>query len=1026
MSGGRQYAALACKSNYSFLEGASHPHELLMAAKELGISSIGIADRDGVYGMVRAQVAAEEAGVGLHVGATIHLAHGVEVVLLVVDSVGYANLCHLISLGRLRCVKGEARASLHEVCEHAEGLVAIASPRPELASAFAGRLYAPISRHRGEHDGAREREIRRLAARYDLPLVACNEVLYHHPERQALHDVLTCIRAKTSLAKAGTRIRGNAQHALLSGDEFWSLFSDSPQACKNTLRIAEECSYSLREIHYRYPSETLGTGESSDERLHSLCWQGLRSHYGDCPKDRVVEQLKRELSLIEELEYSGYFLTMVEIVLFCRREEILCQGRGSAANSLVCFCLGITAINPAEMDLLFERFISRERAEPPDIDLDIEHRRREEVIQFVYEKYGREKAAMVCNFIRYRPKSAVRDVGKVLGIPELLLDQSAKLLSRQSRVELEILAQAGLDTESASVRHLEHLSNLLLDFPRHLSIHPGGFLLGSSAIHSIVPIENGTMAGRTVIQWDKEDVEELKLFKVDLLGLGALHHLHLCFDLIEQHRGKELSMGTLPQGCQATYEMMSRGDTIGVFQIESRAQMSMLPRLRPKNFYDLVIEISIIRPGPITGGMVHPYLRRRNGEEETDYAHPMLEPILKKTLGVPLFQEQVMRLAMVAADYSPGEADQLRRDMAAWRKKGRMEAHHERLLSRMVAKGIPEEFAERVFQQILGFGEYGFPESHAASFALISYATSWLKWHYPVEFVCGLLNAQPMGFYSPATIVGDAQRHGVVVRAIDCSKSDWFCSLEPCSDSEHGYALRMGLCYVKGLSQDEVTGLLGARHFRPFENIADLARRARLNQKAQVALAEAGAFACFGGQRRDDLWSVYGGRSGRSDSLVLSDKPQGPPKTSERFASLSRFEEVHWDLERSNHSAKGHVLASLRPHLEAANYASSAGIAGMKDGSQARYAGVVICRQRPGTAKGVTFMTLEDECGFVNLVVWENVFTRYQHIAKTVSFLAVSGKVQSQEGVVHLIAERLWQPEVSSSAEIRESSRDFR
>ncbi len=1026
MSGTRRhYVPLACKSNYSFLEGASHPHELATMAKVLGIPSIGIADRDGVYGMVRAQVAAEDAGIGLHVGATIHLAGGTEIVVLVKDAEGYANLCHLISLGRLRCVKGESRTHLHELCEHARGLIAIARPEAELADAFAGNLFAPISRHRGEDDGARERDFRTQATRFSVPLVACNEVLYHHSVRQPLHDVLTCIRAKTTLAKAGTKIRGNAEHALLSCEEFWSLFADSPEACTNTLRIAEQCSYSLREIHYRYPSEVDGNGQSSYQRLHALCWRGIEKHFGQEPGEKVRAQLTRELTLIDELEYSGYFLTMVEIVLFCEREEILCQGRGSAANSLVCFCLGITAINPAEMELLFERFISRERAEPPDIDLDIEHRRREEVIQYVYKRYGREKAAMVCNFIRYRPKSAVRDVGKVLGIPQFLLDQSAKLLSRHSAVELDVLGQAGLDIESPTVCHLERLSNELLDFPRHLSIHPGGFLLGSSPIHTIVPIENGTMAGRTVIQWDKEDVEELKLFKVDLLGLGALHHLHLCFDLLKTHRDLTLSMGSLPQDCSATYEMMSRGDTIGVFQIESRAQMSMLPRLRPKNFYDLVIEISIIRPGPITGGMVHPYLRRRNGEEEAQYPHPLLEPILKKTLGIPLFQEQVMRLAMVAADYSPGEADQLRRDMAAWRKKGRIEAHHERLTSRMVAKGISEEFAERVFQQILGFGEYGFPESHAASFALISYATSWLKWHYPVEFACGLLNAQPMGFYSAATIVGDGQRHGVVVRPIDCSVSVWHCTMEKCPEAEHGYALRMGLCYVKGLGQEEVARLLAARECRPFRDIADLARRARLNKKAQVALAESGALVCFGGHRRDDLWAVYGGMPGRDDTLVMSEKAHLRRQRESEFVPLSEFEEVLWDLGRNGHSPKGHPLASLRSQLTACDFLSAGGVACAKHGAQVRYAGLVICRQRPGTAKGVTFMTLEDESGFVNLVVWENVFTRYQCVAKTASFLAVSGKVQSQEGVVHLIAEHLWQPEISESTAIRQSSRDF-
>ncbi len=1022
----RSYVPLNCKSNYSFLEGASHPHELMSQAKKLGLPSLGLVDRDGVYGMVRAHIAARDESIGLHVGATIGMDDGRDILMFAMDADGYANLCHLITVGRLRCVKGESKVYRHEVCAHARGLIAIGSPHADLVDALAGRFYVPISRHYRIGDSTQERRMRKAADRYGLPLVACNEVLYHERERQALHDVLTCVRHQCRLTEAGTRIAANSEHALLSADAFWDLFRDSPEACHNTLRIAEQCQFSLGQIHYRYPAEIEESGESSSQRLRRLSVAGLEERFAHKRSATVVEQLFKELSLIEELEYSGYFLTMVEIVQFCRREGIVCQGRGSAANSLVCFCLGITAINPAEMQLLFERFISRERAEPPDIDLDIEHRRREEVIQFVYEKYGRDKAAMVCNFIRYRPKSAVRDVGKVLGVPEVLLAQCAKGLSRYSSVELEVLVEAGLDPESSACRHLLRLSNQLLDFPRHLSIHPGGFLLGHQPVHSIVPIENGTMAGRTVIQWDKEDIEELKLFKVDLLGLGALHHLHLCFDLLEKHLGLTLSMASLPQGCAETYAMMSRGDTIGVFQIESRAQMSMLPRLRPKNFYDLVIEISIIRPGPITGGMVHPYLRRRNGEEVPEYPHPSLEPVLKKTLGVPLFQEQVMRLAMVAADYSPGEADQLRRDMAAWRKKGRIERHRDVLISRMMAKGISQEFAERVFQQICGFGEYGFPESHAASFALIAYATSWLKWHHPVVFTCGLLNAQPMGFYSVATIVRDAQRHGVEIRGICIGHSAWDCTMEKvdsCSENKSdGYALRVGLRFVKELGERDAERLIASRSMRPFSDLEDALHRSGLGHKAQVALAEAGAFSSFGSDRRDDLWFVYSNRAGSVDTLRMPNRDTQKVELSE----LSLLEEVVWDLQRSGHSTAGHPMQAFRSLLRKENYVSSAELRLVPDGGRAHCAGVVICRQRPGTSKGVTFMTLEDEQGFINVVIWQSVFERYQQIAKGVALVAIAGKVQNQEGVVHLVAERLWDPEIAMGGDAAGVSRDFR
>jgi error-prone DNA polymerase len=746
-------------------------------------------------------------------------------------------------------------------------------------------------------------------------------------------------------------------------------------------------------------------GTTSADWLRQLTLDGARERYGDQIPAGVVDQIEKELQIIEALDYPGYFLTMREIVKFCREKQILCQGRGSAANSAVCYCLGVTAIDPVRMGLLFERFLSKERAEPPDIDLDIQHDRREEVIQHVYEKYGRDHAAMVANVIRYRSRSALRDVGKALGFSETSLDRAAKFLSSYDGVDPRTLRQMGFDTSKGLNKQLLELTNDILDFPRHLSIHPGGFLLGHEPVHDIVPIENGAMPDRTVIQWDKNDLDDLGLFKVDLLGLGGLTQLDLCFKLLHQHRGIDYSMATIPPDDSSVFDMICKSDTVGVFQIESRAQMAMLPRLKPRNFYDLVIEISIVRPGPITGGMVHPYLRRRSGKETEEYPHPSLEPVLKKTLGVPLFQEQVMRLAVVAADYTPGEADQLRRDMAAWHRTGRMERHRERLITRMQAKGIAPQFAERVFEQIRGFGEYGFPESHAASFALIAYATAWLKCHYPAEFACALLNAQPMGFYAPATIVDDAKRHGVIVRPVDVQVSEWDCTLETCEANVGGFAVRMGLRYVKGLGETDWESIACGRRSAPFISVGDFVRRTTLDESVLGTLAEAGAFDGLDTDRRTALWDVRRLARSREESLSLPDREITP-----LFQSLNPFEEVKWDYYTTSHSPRRHPLAPMRASLIQQRLPDARTVMSMKNGEKVQYAGLVICRQRPGTAGGVVFMTLEDETGFVNVVVWESVFKRYSVLAKTVSFLGITGTLQVEDGVVHLVAEKLWEP----------------
>ncbi|MFQ5684512.1 MAG: error-prone DNA polymerase [Candidatus Binatia bacterium] len=1027
------YVPLWCKSNFSFLEGASHPDELVEEAYRLGLSALALTDRDGLYGIVRAHAKARDVGLRLIVGSQVTVDDGSVIVLLVQDRSGYSNLCRLLTTGHLRSAKGQSAVTWNEVCGHAVGLIALwagdwsrfvktVNRDPvagNLHDAFADRLYAMVARHHRDKETEQELGLRQRAARYGIPLVAANEVLYHTPARRRLQDVLVAIRCGVPVSSCGQRLKPNAEYGLKSPFAFAKLFSDDPLAFARTQEVAERCTFSLAEIRYRYPAQRLPDGTTSSQWLHHLTLEGARRRYnGEVPPE-VLNQLEKELQLIEALDYPGYFLTMSEIVEFCREREILCQGRGSAANSAVCYCLGITAIDPVRMGLLFERFISKERAEPPDIDLDIQHNRREEVIQHVYEKYGRDHAAMVANVVRYRARSAVRDVGKALGLPETSLDRVAKFLSSYDGIDLEALRQLGLDSGVPMHRHLQQLANKILDFPRHLSIHPGGFLLGNEAVCSIVPIENATMPGRTIIQWDKEDLENLGLFKVDLLGLGGLTQLDFAFRLLRRQRGIELSMATVPPEDPATFNMIRQADTLGVFQIESRAQMAMLPRLRPQKFYDLVIEISIVRPGPISGGMVHPYLRRRNGKEPVEYPHPALIPVLEKTLGVPLFQEQVMRLAIIAADYTPGEADQLRRDMAAWHQTGRMERHHERLTMRMRAKGIAPEFAERVYQQIRGFGEYGFPESHAASFALIAYATAWLKCHYPAEFTCALLNAQPMGFYAPATIVEDAKRHNVVVRPLDVKKSAWDCMLETPVEHIGGLAVRMGLRYVKGLGGADWERIEAARRVSPFLSTEDFVRRTALDEHKLSALAEAGAFDGFNIDRRTVLWDIRRFARTRNDSLTLE-----VPEATPIFDPLSSFEEIMWDHRTASHSPRGHLLEPLRADLTSQGLPDAHTIMSMRNGEKVRYAGLVNCRQRPGTAGGVVFMTLEDETGFVNIVLWEGVFERYAVLAKTAGFLGVTGTLQLAEGVVHIVADKLWTPDVSSNP-IKLPSHDF-
>ena len=1021
------YAALWCKSNYSFLHGASHPEELVETASQEGLGALALTDRNGVYGVVKAHDRTKTAPVPLILGAEVTVTSPSTLVLLAQNREGYARLCSLLTLGHVNQPKGQFQVTWPQVADHAEGVVALWRPEGPgqnldvelsvLADAFRGRAYAMVSRHRWVNDALAERETLEWSRRYGLPPVAVTEVLYHRPERQELQDAMTCIRHGVRLADAGTRLKPNAEHALKASGEFAALYSDRPEWVTQTLDIADQCRFSLAEIEYRYPEEGVPEGFNTAQWVRKLVGEGALWRYPTGVPKVVEKQLEKELALIETLRYSGYFLTMYEIVQYCTDHGILCQGRGSAANSVVCFCLGVTAIDPTKVDLLFERFLSLERAEPPDIDLDIEHNRREEVIQHMYARYGRHRAAMVANVVRYRGRSALREVGKVLGVSEVDLDRSSKLLSHHDEGLAGAVRDSGLDPGLATTRRLLRLAGELQGFPRHLSIHPGGFLLGSEALSRIVPVENATMADRTVIQWDKTDVETMNLFKVDLLGLGALTHLDYAFRLLKKHYGCELTMAQIPADDPETYDRICEADTVGVFQIESRAQMSMLPRLKPRKYYDLVIEVSLVRPGPITGGMVHPYLRRRQELEPVTYPHALLEPVLKKTLGIPLFQEQVMRLAVVAADYTPGEADQLRRDIAAWRSTGRLELHRDKLVERMVKKGIEREFAERVFEQIKGFGEYGFPESHAASFALIAYATAWMKCHYPGVFACALLNAWPMGFYAPATIIGDAKRHGVPILAADVRHSDWDCTLEERAGPSR-FGLRIGLRYIKGLVKAEAQKILAVRDQRSSLSLSEWKNLSRATSKTWEQLAISGALEGFGLHRRNALWHVLD--QGTLDPLAL--------KTAARqdFTTPSAGENILWDYQTMDHSPRAHILDQFRPQLRQAQYAAAADVATMEAAHIARYAGIVICRQRPGTAKGVMFLTLEDETGIVNVVAWQKTWERFRKILLTSSFLGVEGPIQREEGVVHLIAERFWDPEgFLEPSEVPQLSHDF-
>ncbi|WP_252088907.1 error-prone DNA polymerase [Pseudomonas sp. MWU13-3659] len=1003
------YAELHCLSNFSFQRGASSADELFRRAREQGYQALAITDECTLAGIVRAWQAAKAHGLRLVIGSEVQVHQGPKLVLLVQDLRGYQNLCALITRARRRARKGSYQLLGEDLEAHHQGLLAlwVAGPGepsesgPWLRALFGERLWLAAHLHRGADDQARLAWLRAQGLRLDVPLVACGDVHMHARGRRALQDCMTAIRAHCTVAEAGGLLFANGERHLRPLDQLRELYP--APLLDETLNIARQCTFDLSQLRYRYPRELVPEGHSPASWLRALCEQGLPGRWPDGPSDKVRAVLDKELALIEELGYESYFLTVHDIVAFARRQRILCQGRGSAANSVVCFVLGITELDPMVHRLLFERFLSRERNEPPDIDVDFEHDRREEVIQYVFSRYGRHRAALTAVVSSYHAAGAVRDVARVLGLPADQVDALAKCCGRWSdRIpDDQRLAEAGFDGQSPSLRRILVLAGELIGFPRHLSQHPGGFVISEQPLDQLVPVENATMEARTVIQWDKDDLDMVGLLKVDVLALGMLSALRRCFDLLYRHRGFELTLATIPPDDPATYAMIGRAETMGVFQIESRAQMAMLPRLRPENFYDLVIEVAIVRPGPIQGDMVHPYLRRRLRQEPVTYPSEKLREVFQRTLGVPLFQEQVMELAMVAADYTPGEADQLRRSMAAWKRHGGLEPHRQRLVSGMLRNGYELAFAERIFEQIKGFGSYGFPESHAASFALLCYASSWLKCHQPAIFTCALVNSWPMGFYSPDQLLQEARRQGIEVRPVDVLHSAWDCTLEPVGEGE--LAIRLGLRQVRGFSEADARRLEQARAQRPWRDVEDLCLRAGLDSRARGRLADAGALRALAGNRHQARWQVAAVQA----QLPLFAQVESAPEQAVALPAPTVAQDLRADYDTLGTTLGPHPLTLLRSRLRVLGCRSSGELVGVEDGDNIAVAGLVVGRQRPQTASGVTFVTLEDEHGMVNVVVWRDLAERQRRALVGSRLLKVSGRLEQESGVRHLIARKL-------------------
>ncbi len=1017
------YAELHALSNFSFLRGASSPQELIAQAKRLDYRALALTDECSLAGVVRAHVAAKQHGLPLIIGTELTCLDELKLVVLATDRASYGAMSRLISGARRASAKGHYKLARTDLENALEGCLIIWLPRAERASSqreeedgrwlrerFPGRLWIGVELLTGGFDGRRLQSLETLGQVLELPRVAAGDVHMHRRSRRALQDVLTAIRLNTPLQDLGFAVFPNGERCLRPLPRLRELYPAPLLA--QTLAIAERCTFKLDELRYEYPEEIVPSGATASSHLRALTLQGCAQRWPAGASPAVRENIEHELRLIAELKFEPFFLTVHDVVEYARSQGILCQGRGSAANSTVCYCLRITEVDPSRMAMLFERFISKERNEPPDIDVDFEHERREEVIQYIYTKYGRERAALAATVICYRPRSALRDVGKALGLDLAQVDQLARGMQwwDGQRIDPERIRASGFDPGHPLIARLIALTAEILGFPRHLSQHVGGFVIARGRLDELVPIENAAMPERTVIEWDKDDLDALGLLKVDVLGLGMLSAIRRAFDLINKFGGParagspapgKLDLASVPAEDKAVYEMICRADTTGVFQIESRAQMSMLPRLRPQNYYDLVIEVAIVRPGPIQGEMVHPYLRRRNGEEAVTYPSKAVEAVLKRTLGVPIFQEQVMQLAIVAAGFSPGEADRLRRAMAAWKRKGGLEPFQRQLIEGMRERGYPESFAQQIFNQILGFGDYGFPESHAASFALLVYTSAWLKHYEPAAFCAALINSQPMGFYAPAQLVRDARSHGVEVRAVDVTLSGWDCTLERRADGSA--ALRLGLRLVKHLSGEGAARLLAARTLRAFDSIADLAERGGLERRDLEALAAADALAHLTGHRHRAVWQVTGVERPLPLLPAATAREEGIPL----LRAPREGQDIVADYGSTGLTLRRHPLSLLREKLQKRGVVPTQDLWAQPNGEWVRTAGLVITRQRPGSASGVVFVTMEDETGYVNLIVWNSVVVEQRAALLESRLLEVQGKLQREGDVQHVIAQRL-------------------
>lgn len=1112
------YFELHCKSNFSFLEGASHGHELVEQAQLLGYHGLAITDRDTLCGIVRVHTAAKDAGLPFIVGCELNPIDGPPLVVWPRNRKGYGQLCRLLSVGRLRGQKGYSVLSWHDIAQYQHDLIAGFIPRlppendgtpivdtvlsirdpdssdsnlaidskvenPEIypdawspkelgidvptlqsrrwcsagidfdlrdnapwlnwlnqfKTLFHDRGYLVCHLHGGVDDTKKLQRLMLLSDRSNVPLLAAGDVLYHQPERMILQDCLTAIASGTTIDAVASYRPMNATYAMQSRQNIARRFALAPDAIARTIEVSQRIDFSLDSLRYEYPLEFSPDGTAPIEYLKQLTWEGAKNRYPGGVPNKVIEMLKYELKIIEDLKYEPYFLTVWDLVRFARSRNILCQGRGSAANSAVCFCLGVTSVDPSNYDLLFERFISRERNEAPDIDVDFEHQRREEVIQYVYQKYGRHRAGMTAAVTTYRTRSAVRDCGKAIGLSTDRIDRLSKIVDGRSGDEsFESRCEAaGIDPNSETGKRYVYLVKSIHGFPRHLSQHTGGMVMTHGAICDLCPIENASMPGRTIIQWDKNDLDELGILKVDCLALGMLSAIHRSLDLIEDHYRHSYSLATIPAEDQTVYDMICKADTVGVFQIESRAQMSMLPRLKPRCFYDLVIEVAIVRPGPIQGQMVHPYLTARSTGIQPEYPNEAIAQVLRKTMGVPIFQEQAMRLAVVAAGFTPGEADQLRRAMAAWRRPGVIDQFKRKLIDGMRLNGLDDLFAERVFNQLRGFGEYGFPESHAASFALLVYASCWIKHHYPEVFCAAMLNSQPLGFYAPAQLVQDAQRHGVHVLPVDINSSLWDCTLEhkyvanPPDSTTTSISercnLRLGLRMIRGLRREDADRVLSARESSGrIVDQSDLVRRAGLSQSTLATLADAGALKSLSGDRRAAYWqSLAQEKEQRAMPLFDVSGVDHDEPIPESLKRMSPLEEVYTDYDTTGISLQGHPIGFFRDRLDARRVTPAKSLPTLHNGRFVRVAGLILLRQRPGTAKGITFVTMEDETGSINLVIRPETWKTYYMLCKQSNAWMVHGILENRQGVIHVLVGRIEDlQQVIGTIDIR--SRDFR